>query len=124
MSSGQGPAGKDLFGSGFKAAAETLQRFGEIPEQNAGPDEEISFSLVLIEPMLWARYRVRNGDVAVLVHAKGPGPGEPVIITAEAALREIVGRRLPVRHAEELGLLRIYGDQSEVARLRLLLGLV
>jgi hypothetical protein len=40
------------------------------------------------------------------------------VIVTEAVVREIVGHRLTPLRADELGLIRIYGDSEKIARLR------
>ncbi len=109
---------KDLFGSGFRSAANRLNQFGS--ELQPGDTDEFPFTLVLIEPMLWSRYAVGEGTVGVSTHVKGPQRGDLVVVTAEAALEEIVSHRLSWERAEELGLVRFYGDPVQAARLRAL----
>lgn len=70
--------------------------------------------------MLWSRYAVGQGTVGVSTHVKGPQRGDLVVVTAEAALEEIVSHRLSWERAEELGLVRFYGDPVQAARLRAL----
>ena len=45
-------------------------------------------------------------------------PGDVVVWTAEAALRQIVDHRLTFARAEELGLVRFYGDEAKIGRVR------
>ncbi len=112
------PAAKDLLGRHFRKAADMLRQFGA----ELRPDEadEFAFTVVLIEPMLWARYTVSGGSVRTSVHVKGPENGDLVVVTAEAALKEIEVGRLTFQRAEELGLVRCYGDSAKSERLRAL----
>lgn len=110
--------GKDLFGSGFRSAADRLNRFGS--ELQPGDTDEFAFTLVLLEPMLWSRYTIGKGTIGVSTHVKGPQKGDVVVVTAEAALKEIVSHRMTFVRAEELGLIRFYGDPAQAARLRAL----
>jgi hypothetical protein len=112
----EAPAVNDPFGSQFHKTARMLQQFGDT--FGIEPSEHLAFSMVLIEPMLWARFAPRDGGVATSVHVSGPATGDPVVIATEAAMREIVGRRLTAERADELGLIRIYGDPEKIARLR------
>ena len=112
------PAAPANYLLGFIKATRMLQRFGEALQDQPSEDNEFAFTLVLIEPMLWTRYSIRDGHVATSVHVDGPQPGDLVVVTAEAALRLIVDRRMTADRAEELGLIRIYGDPSKFARLR------
>jgi hypothetical protein len=95
-----------------------LQQFGDALSVEPHASDELAFSLVLIEPMLWARYAVRDGGVATSVHVNRPASGDLVVIATDAVVREMVGRRLTPERAEELGLIRIYGDPAKIAWLR------
>jgi hypothetical protein len=112
------PIGKDLLGKGFRKAADLLRRFGA--ELRPGEADDFAFAVVLIEPMLWARYTVSGGSVRTSVHVKGPEMGDLVVVTAHAALKEIEVGRLTFQRAEELGLVRFYGDPANSERLRAL----
>ena len=112
----EAPAGNDPFGSQFHKTTRMLQQFGDT--FGIEPSEDLAFSMVLIEPMLWTRFAAGGGRVATSVHVSGPAAGDPVVIATEAAMREIVGRRLTAERADELGLIRIYGDPEKIARLR------
>jgi hypothetical protein len=112
------PAGKDPFGARFSKTARMLQQFGDALGVEPPASDDLAFSLVLIEPMLWTRFAVRDEGVATSVHVNGPAVGDLVVIATEAVLREIVGRRLTPERAEELGLIRIYGDPARTAQLR------
>jgi hypothetical protein len=68
--------------------------------------------------MLWTRFAAGGGRVATSVHVDGPGAGDLVVIATEAVVREIVGRRMTPERAQELGLIRIYGDPAKIAKLR------
>ncbi|SDR63830.1 hypothetical protein SAMN05519103_09083 [Rhizobiales bacterium GAS113] len=103
---------------GFIKTSHMLQRFGAALQIRSGDDEELAFTLVLIEPMLWTRFSIHEGHVATTVHVEGPQPGDLVVVTAEAVLRLIVDRRMTAERAEELGLIRIYGDPSKFDRLQ------
>ena len=113
------PASKDLFGSQFQMTARMLEQFAGALRIDVSDD--MAFSMVLIEPMLWTRFALRDGRVATWVHVDGPAEGAPVVIATEAALEEIASRRLTPKRAEEMGLLRIYGDPVRAARLRAIL---
>lgn len=112
------PAAPANYLLGFIKVTRMLQRFGEALQDQPSEDNELAFTLVLIEPMLWTRYSIRDGHVATSVHVDGPQPGDLVVVTAEAALRLIVDGRMTADKAEELGLIRIYGDPSKFAHLR------
>jgi hypothetical protein len=43
--------------------------------------------------MLWTRFFIHDGHISTSVHVDGPEPGDLVIVTAQAALRQIVDHR-------------------------------
>jgi hypothetical protein len=112
------PPGKDLFGGAFRRAAQMLRRYGEELPDHSYDADGFAFSLVLIEPMLWTRFAFDDGQVRTEVHVDGPQRSELVVVSAEAALREIVARRLTMSAAEAAGLARFYGDPADVAQFR------
>jgi hypothetical protein len=111
----EGPATTDALA--LHKTARMLQRFADTIGAEL-PGDDLAFSLVLIEPMLWTRFAVRDERFSASVHVDGPAAGDVVMIATEAALWEIVGQRLTPERAEELGLIRLYGDPAKVARLR------
>ena len=72
-----------------------LQQFGDT--LGVDPGDDLAFSMVLIEPMLWTRFAVHGGRVATSVHVNGPAAGDLVVIATEAAIWEIVGPSPDVR---------------------------
>jgi hypothetical protein len=104
----------------YQAVNRLLQRFGgELGEREETAD--FAFTLVLVEPMLWARFAIEDGKLATSVHVSGPQPGDLVVVSSEAVLRQLVDRRLTVQRAEGLGLIRIFGEAANLAPLRRLL---
>lgn len=112
----QAPAANDPFGSQFRKTAQMLQQLGDTLDVD--PGDELAFSMVLLEPMLWTRFSMRDGHVATSVHVNGPAAGDLVVITTEAVIREIADHRLTPERARQIGLIRIYGDPARTARLQ------
>jgi hypothetical protein len=73
-----------------------------------------TFSLLLIEPMLWTRFVSDRGDVRTQVHVSGPQAGDLVIISGEEVLRAVASDRLTVGEAYRSGLIRLYGTDEQV----------
>jgi hypothetical protein len=109
-------AARNLFA--LNRTARMLQRFGEGLRPGPESPGDFAVSLLLIEPMLWTRFTTHDGAVSTAVHVNGPQPGDLVVVSAEAVLRQIVEHRLTARRAEELGLMRLYGDAAMVMRFR------
>ena len=115
----EGLPAKDLFGSQFHKTAMMLQKFGDALVLS--PNDDLVFSLVLVEPMLWTRFAVREGRVTTSVHLNGPAADAPVVIATEAVLGEIAEHRMTPERAAELDLIRFYGDPEKVVQLRAVL---
>ncbi len=104
--------------AGYLRTDHALHLFGDALWDQQSEAGALAFTLVLIEPMLWTRFRFDGERATTFVHVNGPQPGDVVVWTAEAALRQIVDHRLTFARAEELGLVRYYGDEAKVARVR------
>ncbi len=112
------PAPRANYLAGYLKTDHALHRFGDALRDQQSEDGALAFTLVLIEPMLWTRFQFDGGRATTFVHVDGPQPGDVVVWTAEAALRQIVDHRLTFARAEELGLVRFYGDDAKIARVR------
>jgi hypothetical protein len=75
-------------------------------------------AVVLMGPMLWSRIEPQagpgSGGAQALVHVSGPAPGDVVLVTDTPALEAIVGAGMAFDRALALGLVRLYGSQTEV----------
>jgi hypothetical protein len=69
-----------------------------------------AFAIVLIGPMLWARFERVNGVLVMASHVAGPAPGDVVIVTDEPVVAALVDGRLTPPAARERGLVKFYGD--------------
>lgn len=112
------PAPRANYLAGYLKTDHSLHLFGDALRDQQSEDGELAFTLVLIEPMLWTRFQFDGGRATTFVHIDGPQPGDVVVWTAEAAVREIVDHRMTFARAEELGLVRFYGDEPKIARVR------
>ena len=104
----------------FHGEARRLERLGERLAQ-AAPQELSGFSLVLIESMLWTRYTLAYGRALSAVHSDGRGEGDTVVVTHGLVVRALVEGRMDGERALQLGLLRLYGEAEDVARIEMLL---
>jgi len=109
---------RDLFA--YQRMASRLQRLG----QRLGPAKPggaaPSFSAVLIDSILWSRFVPSSEGYRVEVHAKGPGPGDVVLVTDGRVVQALSDGSLDATRAEDYGLIRFYGpaaDQRKVRRL-------
>lgn len=76
------------------------------------------FSLVLAGPVLWTRFHASSEGEVAESHAVGPIAGKVVIVTDVPALTALVSGDISGKAIDVAGLIRFYGDQAEVARLR------
>ena len=106
----------DLFGSQYHATAKALERFAEL--LGAGPDEAppLSFSIVLVEPMLWTRFEARSGRIAHADTCPGPQPDRYwFCVTGQSVIHAIANEELGIAEANRLGLIRLYGSEQQIA---------
>ena len=73
-------------------------------------------AVVLVEPMLWARFEPTADGLRTIVHVSGAERGDLVVVTGEAVIAEIAARRLTFRQAYERGVARLYGDEPRSPR--------
>ena len=74
----------------------------------------MTFSLLLIESMLWTRFASDGSGLQSQVHISQPQAGDLVLISGEDVIREITNSRLFVGEAYRLGLVRLYGTEEQV----------
>jgi hypothetical protein len=106
-------AGLNLFGSGYRTTLKPLERFAEALSAAAETAEPLSYSLVLLEPMLWTRFEAHLGELRTQIHVSGPQPGDLVLISGQGVIAEIANGRLDVGEAHRLGLVRMYGSEEQ-----------
>ena len=106
----------DLFGSGYRMTVKPLERFAEALSAAAERPAPFSYSLVLVEPMLWTRFEAHLGEMRTQIHVAGPQPGDLVLISGEGVIAEIANGRLDMGEAHRLGLVRMYGSEEQRAQ--------
>lgn len=82
----------------------------------AGGAASPAIAIVLIGPMLWARFDASNGAVPLVLHATGPSPYDVVIVTDEPVIAALTEGRFSVQDLQALGLIRAYGSAERVDR--------
>lgn len=106
--------GVDLFGRKFQIAKSALEHFGAMLIASSGR-LRTPVAVVLIEPMLWARFEPTAAGLRTAIHAAGAGHGDLVMITGEAVITEIAAGRLTLGQAYGRGVVRLYGDDAQIA---------
>lgn len=109
------PVVSGLFGSQYHATAKTLDRLAGSLRVAAGGTSP-SFSLVLVEPMLWTRFETGTGELRTQLHAAGPQPGDLILVSGEDVIRAVADGELAIGEARERGLIRLYGNETQIAR--------
>jgi hypothetical protein len=74
-----------------------------------------AFTLVMIGPVLWTRFAENGGRLEAVLHVKGPSAGDVVVVSDEPVIRALAQGRLGADLALGRGLIRLYGNPSEVA---------
>ena len=100
---------------GYHATVRALDQHAQQLRMASGEIARPTFSLLLIEPMLWTRFVSEGGDVRTQVHMSGPQAGDLVVISGEDVIREIARGRLSIGEAYRHGLIRLYGTEQQVA---------
>jgi hypothetical protein len=80
-----------------------------------------AFAVVLIGPMLWARFEANDGGVTMVPHATGPAPGDVVLVSDEPVVAALTEGRTTTREARAQGLVKAYGTGENVDQVSALL---
>ncbi|WEX74521.1 hypothetical protein PYH37_001956 [Sinorhizobium numidicum] len=107
--------GMDLFGRKYLRAKKALEQFGEMLRPTSREPLPTPVAVVLVEPMLWARFEMTAVGLRTAVHVPGAERGDLVIITGEAVIAEIAARRLMFGDAYARGIVRLYGEDRQIA---------
>ncbi|HEY7766158.1 MAG TPA: hypothetical protein VIB38_14300 [Aestuariivirgaceae bacterium] len=110
----------DLFA--YQRTVRHLQALGERLRRSRiaqGPGS--SFSMVLLDSMLWTRFAAAPEGYAVEVHADGPAEGDVVLVTHGKVIRALAEGSFDAVVAEEYGLVRLYGPPASQERVRTIL---
>lgn len=76
-----------------------------------------SFSLLLVEPGLWARFDGTGAQLQVTLHVAAPAAGENAIITGEGVLLALEQGRLSAEQALQAGLIQVQAATAQHERL-------
>jgi hypothetical protein len=112
------PAGSPVRGGfgllGYHGTVRTLDQHAQQLHMSSGEMLPPTFSLLLIEPMLWTRFVSDGGDVRTQVHVSGPQAGDLVVISGEQVIRAVASNGLTIGEAYRSGLIRLYGTDEQV----------
>lgn len=68
-----------------------------------------SIAVLLVGPMMWSRYISQEDGVALNIHVDGAADDDLVLVTEAPVIKALAEKRLTVRKAIQLGVLRFYG---------------
>lgn len=91
-------------GFGMRRAQLMLEKLRVALAPNAAGNP---FSLLLVEPGLWARFEGTGAQLRVTLHVAAPAAGEPVVIIGEGVLQALLKGKLNARQALDAGLLHL-----------------
>lgn len=80
-----------------------------------------SFSIMLMQPMLWSRFEISGTALNLQAHVTGPAVSDVVIVTDEPVVDALLDGRLSPQDAQARGLVRFYGTPADVANVSSLL---
>jgi hypothetical protein len=106
----------DPFGAHYRATVTALERLAELLGAGSDAAPPLSFSLVLVEPMLWTQFEAGPHGLHAQVHVSGPQPDHLVLVSGEDVIRAIANEELGIGEAYRLGLIRSYGSEENIAR--------
>jgi hypothetical protein len=108
------PVAPGLFGTQYHATAKLLERLAA-SLRAAADAPALSFSLVLLEPMLWTRFEATPGEINMQIHVANPQPGDLILISGQDVIRAVAEDELAIGEAHRRGLIRLYGNETQVA---------
>jgi hypothetical protein len=98
----------------FQETERTLKALGDRLGKLTPAGRLESFSVVLVEKMLWSRYNITDAQSEVAVDVEGPMPGHLVVVTDEPVLYAVEKNSMPLSMAVESGLVKLYGEPEQV----------
>ena len=110
--------GSGFFGSQYHATAKALERFAELLGGGSDDAPELSFSLVLVEPVLWTRFEIGPHGPRAQVHVSGPQKDQLVLVSGQDVIHAIANEGLGIGEADRRGLIRLYGTEPQIAQFR------
>ena len=99
---------------GYHRVVRSLQEYGKKLQMPSAEMQPSALSLLLIEPMLWARFTPEGRGFRIQVHTSGPQAGDLVVISGEEVVRGVANNSWTVGQAYRSGVMRLYGTDEQV----------
>lgn len=100
---------------GYWRAMTRLAHFASLLGEKAEPGKLPNVSILLIDSQLWTRLRAGPTGFEIVAHARGPEPGDAVIVTNEFVLAAIIDGELSAHRALQIGVVAIDGERLPAA---------
>lgn len=103
---------------GYWRAMTRLGHFASLLAETAEPGKLADVSVLLIDSRLWTRLRAGAAGYELEPHARGPAPGDAVVVTNEFILAAVTEGRLSARRALEIGVVAVDGAEPLATMVR------
>lgn len=106
----------DLFE--FHRTASALERFADAMAKSVLDGQLSEWSIVLVDSMLWSQFVPSSGSHALQIHADGPIPDRPVLVSDAKVVTALADGTLDGQLAIDRGLIRFYGTPQSIGVLK------
>jgi hypothetical protein len=107
---------RDLFA--YQRTVAHLQTLGARLGRGVSNESTPSFAVVLVDSVLWSRFKPSGHGYEVEVHTSGPQEGDVVDVTDGKVIGALAEGTLDAHRAEEYGLVRFYGPVALKEKVR------
>ncbi|MEQ1940786.1 hypothetical protein ABMA32_00040 [Mesorhizobium sp. VNQ89] len=102
----------------FYRAASGVKALGADLAGSLATQPDTAMAIVLVPQVMWTRFEMGVAGLVIQSHAEGPLDGDLVIVTEEKVVRSLVDGKLGPAFAEQSGLLRFYGNDRDIEKMR------
>lgn len=95
---------------GYWRAMMRLEHFAALLAETVDQGKLPHVSVLLIDSQLWTRLRAGSTGYEIEPHARGPAPGDAVVVTNEFILAAITEGSLSARRALDIGVVAVDGE--------------
>ncbi|MBF7729095.1 hypothetical protein [Pseudomonas sp. N040] len=104
--------------AGQDARLQAMRTLYQLRRHLTGAPELPTLAIVFTPAVMWSRLSPQGERLGLQMHVSGPEPDDVVMVTEPAALQAWISRSLTVAQLIEHGLIRLYGGEEPVARVR------
>ena len=106
---------RDKGWSGFIRTRADVRRVRERLSEDPGlfgTEPGADFSLLLVGPSLWSRFRHNGNALEAQFHAAGPNDSDAIVLTNSTVVRSLLDGELTTKRAKDLGLISIVSPRA------------